>query len=68
MSGVITSALIIAICGAGLHTLVNFRREQAKTIGVPYMDKWRRGVLIAIGSVAAIYFAAVALIVATGSQ
>lgn len=66
MSGVITSALIIALCGAGLHTLVNLRREQARMLGVPYMDRGRLAFVAVIGGAAAIYFGWLALLVASG--
>jgi hypothetical protein len=66
MAGVITSALIIAVCFAGLHTIVGMRREQARRLGVPYMDKPRAIVLLVVGGLAALYFAFVFTVVALG--
>jgi hypothetical protein len=66
MSGFITSAVIIAVCGAGLHTLVNMRREQAKLHGVPYMDRGRLVFVAVVGGLGAIYFGWLALLVARG--
>lgn len=66
MSGFVVSALIIAVCGAGLHTLVNLRREQARLYGVPYMDRGRFAFIAVVGGLAAIYFGWLALLVALG--
>lgn len=66
MSGIITSALIIAVCGAGIHSIVDLRRKQAKQAGVPYMDPARKGALLFAASVGAIYAAFIAAVVVGG--
>lgn len=66
LAGVITSALIIAVCFAGVHSLVDLRREQARRLGVPYMDKPRKRTLLAVGAVGALYFGFVFIAVRLG--
>jgi hypothetical protein len=55
LSGVITSALIIALCVAGVHSIVDLRRKQAKAAGVAYMDPARKAALAFAGIVAGVY-------------
>lgn len=66
-AGVITSALIIAVCFAGLHSIVDLRRQQAKAAGVPYMDRARLAVLLSAAVVAVCYFGWLVIAVAAGS-
>jgi hypothetical protein len=57
----LTSALIIAACCAGLHSIVEYRQHQARRLGVPYMDKMRRTLLLAAAAVFAVYFGGIAI-------
>lgn len=65
-AGAVTSLLIIAFCFAGIHTIVNIRREQARRLGVPYMDPVRRTTLVIVGGIALAYFGFVAIAAAGG--
>jgi len=65
-AGIVTSLVIVALCFAGLHTIIDLRREQARRLGLTYMDGLRRGRLLAALGVAVAYFAFVAIAVAAG--
>lgn len=62
----IASALIIAVCGAAIHTIVNLRRREAKDAGVPYMDAGRKAVLMFAAVAGGGYAAAVVIAVVGG--
>jgi len=64
--GQITSLLIIALCAAALHSIVDLRRKQAKQAGVPYFDGPRRLVLGVAAVIALLYLAAFVLALAAG--
>lgn len=63
----ITSALIIAVCGAILHSIVSLRRQQAKEAGVTYFDPVRKALLIFAVVAGGGYALFVAIAVAGGS-
>jgi hypothetical protein len=68
VAGVVTSAMIVAVCLAALHSLVDLRRQQAEALGLVY---WNRARLIVVCTLAVLgftYFASLALVVAVGSQ
>jgi hypothetical protein len=50
MEGFLTSALILAFCVAGLHTIAQWRADQARAAGVPYWDRGRLIVVVVAGA------------------
>jgi len=62
----IASVLIIAVCGAAIHTIVNLRRQQAKDAGVPYMDAGRKSALLFAAVIGGGYAAFVTIAVVGG--
>lgn len=66
MAGTLTSLAIIVVCFAGLHSIVDLRRAQARAAGVPYMDGARLAVLLSAGIVGVCYFGWVVIAAALG--
>jgi len=55
MAGLIASALIVAVCGGVIHSIVDLRRAQARAAGVRYMDPARKAALVLAGTIAGAY-------------
>lgn len=66
MNGVLASALIIAVCGAGLHTIVNMRRREAKDWRTPFWDGPRKVGLLFAAVIGGGYAAFVTIAVLAG--
>jgi hypothetical protein len=64
--GTAASLLIVAACAAGIHSIVDLRRKQAKALGVPYMDPARKAALTLAATVGGAYALFIAVVVLAG--